>query len=240
MLFEGIHDNQGETELECIRKLRAVLNWIPDLDAQNFKIEHCHRLDGQFRANSTRRVICCFNWYSDIQQILRNRKCLPKGVYVNEDLPEEWSDRCRILKPIFNAAKKTEKLKSKTFFSKDKLVIDGKMYSHFNAIEANAVLDLPATCQRSSEDLTKLVFLGAHSVFSNMHHAAFKIDNVSYSSAEQFIQSQKVTLFDDDVSHSRIMKESNPFKMKKIGSKIRNYAEPKWIQHRQQVALAAV
>ena len=57
-----------------------------------------------------------FNWYHDVQVILRNRKLLPRGIYVNEDLPEDWVDRCRVLKPIFNAAKKKDSLKYGTFF----------------------------------------------------------------------------------------------------------------------------
>ena len=109
LLFEGIPDSQSESDLDCIQKLRYSLRGIPGLNCDDFKIERCHRIDGKFAINKTRRVICCFNWHYEVQCILRNRKQLPKNIYVSKDLPEEWIDRRRVLKPIFNAARKSEK-----------------------------------------------------------------------------------------------------------------------------------
>ena len=108
--------------------------------------------------------------------ILRNRKLLPRGLFISEDFPEDWIDRRRILKPIFNAAKKSEVLKHKTYLKKDTLVIDGKVFRAgptANVMEANELLDVAATCQRN--DGNKIVFLGPHSVFSNLHPASFKV-----------------------------------------------------------------
>ena len=126
LIFEGIVDSDKDTDIECIRKIRNVLRSIPGLDS-NFRIDRCHRIDGAFNPAKTRRIICCFNWYVDVQFVLRNRKSLPRGVYVNEDFPEEWVDRRKILKPIYNTAKRNEGLRSKTYFSRDKLVIDGNV-----------------------------------------------------------------------------------------------------------------
>ena len=182
LIFEGIEDSQDENDLECIRKLRHALNRVPGLDPANFKIERGHRLDGGFKPTSTRRIICCFNWNYDAQCILRNRKSLPRGVYVNEDLLEEWIDRRRILKPIYNAVERQEKLKSSTFLKKDKLVIKGKTFSvapESNYLDASRFLNLQDTCQRSDENMT--IFLGIHSIFSNLHPSKFSIDNVTYT-----------------------------------------------------------
>ena len=154
LLFEGIQDSNRESDIECMNKLRRALRGIPGLEEDEFKIERCHRIDGKFNINKTRRIICCFNWYYDVQCILRNRKSLPSGIFVSGDLPEEWLDCCKVLKPIFNAAHKSETLKEKTFLSKDKLIIDGKTYTAHTAIESNAVLDVPGTCQRSDHEKT--------------------------------------------------------------------------------------
>ena len=56
------------------------------------------------------------------------------GVFVSEDIPEVWSDRRKVLKPIFNAAHRVEKLKAGTRFVHDKLQIDGRTYSVDNII----------------------------------------------------------------------------------------------------------
>ena len=85
-------------------------------------------------------------------------------MYVTEDLPEEWIDRRKVLKPIFNTAKRMQNLKEKTHLSKGKLYIDGKMYSagpENNVHEANEKLNITDTCQRSDENT--IIFLGSHS-----------------------------------------------------------------------------
>ena len=104
LLFEGIADSENESDMHCINKLRNILRCIPGLD-RNFVIDRCHRMDGPFNPSKTRRVICAFNWYVDVQVILKNRKILPNGIFVNEDLPEEWVDRRKVLHPIYNSAK---------------------------------------------------------------------------------------------------------------------------------------
>ena len=241
LVFEGIPDSEKETDIQCMNKLRNVLNGIPGLDTQKFCIDRCHRLDGPFHAKSTRRVICAFNWYYDVQCILRNRKQLPRGIYVSEDLPEEWIDRRKILKPLYNAAKKTDALKARTHLSKDKLIIDGKSFSagpHSNYSEASSFVDLQSTCQRS--DSQKIIFLGPHSPFSNLFLMNFSVNNVKYSCVEQYLQSEKAGIFDDDVTRSKIMNEMNPFKMKKLGSKVKNFAVDRWRKHSKQIAYTAI
>ena len=218
LIFEGIIDAHKESNIECSKKLRCALQNILDLDANNFKINRCHRIDGRFNVNHTHRIICCFNWYQDGQTFLRHRKHLIKDVFVLEDLPEEWIDRRYILKPIFNAACRTENLKEKTYLTKDKLVIDGKTYTMSNVLEVNAIVDVPGTCQRSAAE--KTIFFGIHSVFSNLHPSQFAVKNVPYNCVEQMIQGQKAAYFNDDATHRKIVRETNPYKIKKLGSKV--------------------
>ena len=54
LIFEGVVDSEKESDLECIRKLRFVLKAIPGIDVQNFRIDHCHRLDGRFKPGINR------------------------------------------------------------------------------------------------------------------------------------------------------------------------------------------
>ena len=238
LIFEGISDAEKEKDLDCIRKIRFVLKDIPGLDVNNFRIDRCHRIDGPFKAGINRRVICAFNWYYDVQCVLRSRKSLPRGVYVSEDLPEEWVDRRRILKPVFNAAKRKDDLKDDTHLSKDRLVISGKTYTVENITEAGAVLNLSSTCENSDEKT--ILFQGLFSPFSNFYQSKFTINNVTYNSAEQFIQSEKAAFFNDDTSTSRIMRESNPYKIKKLGSKVKRFHAGKWKDVVNQVVFRAV
>ena len=85
LIFEGITD-ADESDVQTINKLRSTLMNVPGLDL-SFKLDKCHRIDGAFKPNKCRRVLCVFNWYIDVQFILRNRKHLPQGIFVNEDFP---------------------------------------------------------------------------------------------------------------------------------------------------------
>ena len=215
--------------MECIRKLHQVLGYITNFNAKSFVIDKCFRLDGKYKSNSLRRILCTFNWYHDVQVILKNRKQLPRGVFVSEDLPEEWMDRGKVLRPIFMAAKKSDSLKHKTYYNKDKLIIDGKPYSvapETNIDDANSVLDISESCQRS--DSEKIIFLGCHSIYSNLFSAQFQMDNTLYNSVEQRFQSEKAAFFNDDATHFKIMREQNPFKIKRLGSNVKNFNEDKW------------
>ena len=239
LIFEGITDSDAETDVQSIHKLRSILKNIPGLD-QNFVIDKCHRIDGLFKPTRTRRVMCMLNWYVDVQLILRNRKHLPRGIYVSEDFPEEWVDRRKVLKPIYNAAKRNENLKHKTHLSRDKLVIDGRTYTAgpgCNICEINKILDVKSTCERSDTKTT--VFLGLLSPYSNFHPANFQLANVQYNCAEQYIQSEKVRLFNDDIAHHRIMKERNPYKIKKLGNRVHNFNSEQWRKCAKQIAYQA-
>ena len=230
LVFDGIYDAPNELDLDCIQKLRHVVRDIPGLNVQRFQIKRCHRLDGAYKQGSTRRLICALNWHYDVQCILRNCKKLPRGIFVTEDLPEEWMDRRKILKPIYNTVKRIASLKAKTHLTKDKLIIDGRTFTtsptNNNVNEANLLLDLNATCQHSDAD--NILFLGSHSIYSNMFSADFTLNNVKYSSVEQYIQSEKAVMFGDDLTHHKIMAESNPYKIKKLGSRVRNFDAARW------------
>ena len=233
LLFEGITETDNETDSNCFEKLTAVLNAITPVN--EWKYERCHRLGPRPKKKTkrqfNRQVICCFSSYQDVNQILRNRKKLPKGVYVSEDLPEEWVDKRRVLKPIFNTARRTEGLKDKTFLSRDKLIFNGKAYGADvncspNYTQLSSVIDIPNTCQRSEGNC--VVFQGMHSYFSNLFLVNFIVDSVKYICVEQYFQSAKANLFGDTQTAERIMAEDNPYRMKKLGSRVHNFDFDKW------------
>ena len=162
---------------------------------------------------------------------------------MSQDLPEEWIDRRKVLKPIFNAAKQMDNLKMKTHLSKDKLIIDDHTYSagpNSNVSEANTVIDTASMCQQVDTVSDTLLFLGSLSPYSNLYKTNLTIDKVKYLCAEQFIQSEKAAMFDDDIAQYKIMQEANPYKIKNLGSKIQNFSLDAWRKHDCAVAHKAV
>ena len=170
--------------------------------------------------------------------ILRHRKLLPKGVLVTEDLPEEWVHRRKILKPVFNVARRDDKLKQDTHLTKDQLTISGRTFTVENINEAQSLLDLKSTCQKGDQET--LLFLGSHSPYSNLFPCSFTINNVKYNCAEQYIQSEKASLFDDNKTMAKILNEENPYVIKKLGSKVCRFSIDQWRQISKRVAHTAV
>ena len=85
-----------------------------------------------------------------------------------------------------------------------------------------------------------LLFLGSHSIFSNLYPCKFQIDNICYNSVEQYLQCQKAATFDDNLSQTRIMRETNMYKIKKFGSKIKCFNHEHWKRVKHQATYRAV
>ena len=120
----------------------------------------------------------------------------------HEDLPEEWLDCQRILRPILKQALRTEKYRGKVKLKQDKLVTDGKSYGITDLKDLPKDINIMNSCQKSNDSI--IAFFGPRSVYSNMHMATFSKDNQMFHSSEQFIQHRKAEPFKDDVTANKI------------------------------------
>ena len=53
----------------------------------------------------------------------------------------------------------------------------------------------------------------------------FQVKGIHYSYTQQYIQCSKAQSFDDYHANHRIMKETDPYRIKQIGFKIKHYQE---------------
>ena len=172
-----------------------------DLETQMLKIDkividRIHHY-GKFTLGRTRSIIANFQRYGDRQFLLQNHKLLPPGIYVNEDFPPEIDRRRNILRPILRMGLKLEKYRGKITLSYDKLIVDGKLYTMANRKELPDDLDQAKSCKK--EDTSAIGSFGQHSPYSNFYISGFKVNGETYYSAEQFIQANKASIFEDDV-----------------------------------------
>ena len=235
--FNGFIESEGERDYDCYRKVCNAVSRIPGIDTTTMKIERCHRKGPRY-SGVNRTIICAFSWYGDVTTILRNKQKLPRGIFASEDLPDDWVDRRRILRPLYNAAKRKEDLKNVTFMTKDKLIVNGKTYSAgpvSNIHELSETLCLSDSCQQSNVE--KTVFQGIHSVFSNLHPCSFRLNNITYNSVEQYFQSEKAKYFNDDRTQAKVMAEKNPYKVKKLGSRVKGFNIERWKTERSKTML---
>lgn len=83
------------------------------------------------------------------------------------------------------------------------------------------------------------VFFTQGSPFSNFYSAPFVKDNIQYFNSEQYIQAKKAELFNDDEAHVKIMQTSNPYVIKNLGSRVKNFVKISWENQTKHLALDA-
>ena len=238
LIFDGISDTYKEDNCFLYQKLINVLNSMETFckQANRVQISRLQRL-GPYKKDKTRPVLCEFVKFNDVQLILQNRGQLPRNVYAKEDYPVEIENRRRVLRPIFNVARNLEKYKGKCRLVADKLIILGQTFTVApirNLDKLPSDLDPIKTAQK--EDENSLAFFTRASPFSNFHDAPFQLKGKMYQCVEQYIQSQKALLFNDEVAYNRIMNATEPYEMKKEGRSVKNFIVQQWEQHAERIA----
>ncbi|MBK9201181.1 MAG: NADAR family protein [Candidatus Obscuribacter sp.] len=77
------------------------------------------------------------------------------------------------------------------------------------------------------------------SCLSQWYPATFKIDDVSYKTAEQFMMAQKARLFGDEDMLNKILQCQTPKEAKAYGRKVQNFVDEKWKEHCSQIVVKA-
>jgi ribA/ribD-fused uncharacterized protein len=75
--------------------------------------------------------------------------------------------------------------------------------------------------------------------FSQWYPSNFKLNNVLYNCAEQYMMAQKALLFNDKESYLEIMNTNNPKYIKELGKKVKNFDNYVWEQNRFTIVLTA-
>ena len=241
LVFEGIKDTYDENAGFLHRKLVDVLNHMEVFNncGARVPITRIQRI-GPGQRGQCRPALISFLRYDDVQLILRNRGQLPNNVFVREDYPMEIEERRRVLRPIFNKARKSDKYRGRCRLTVDKLVILGHTYTVRPVNNLDKLpQDLNPRKMAEREDDNTLAFFTQGSPFSNFHGRSFMKDNVKYLCSEQYIQAKKAQIFNDDATHYRIMQASSPYEMKRLGNHVSNFVGQVWTKEAEKVALDA-
>lgn len=75
------------------------------------------------------------------------------------------------------------------------------------------------------------------SCFSQWWEAPFQVEGVDYKTAEHWMMAQKAILFDDTETLHSILKAKSPAEAKKLGRKVRNFDEAKWVANRYEAVI---
>lgn len=67
--------------------------------------------------------------------------------------------------------------------------------------------------------------------------APFRIEDIAYQTAEHFMMAEKARLFGDTEALEKILAASHPGAAKKLGRKVRAFAEHRWSTHRMDIVV---
>lgn len=80
-------------------------------------------------------------------------------------------------------------------------------------------------------------FWGNADIYSNWHPAKFIHDSHSFANSEQAMMYEKAKLMGDTNSMAKILKTTNPKKVKELGRNVTPWVESKWVGHRLSIMI---
>ena len=72
---------------------------------------------------------------------------------------------------------------------------------------------------------------------SQWYNCLFKIDGITYYTAEQYMMSQKALLFNDNETNLKIMKEKDPKTYKALGRQVKNFDPSIWDKNKFEIVV---
>lgn len=71
--------------------------------------------------------------------------------------------------------------------------------------------------------------------FSQWYKSEFMLDNITYTTAEQYMMAEKALLFKDMDIYNQILKTNDPKKCKKLGQQVKNFDQKIWDNNKEQI-----
>ena len=162
------------------------------------------------------------------------RENFSSGVYCRQDLPPALANVQRAMMTVKRIAEALPKYKDKVKVVMSVLKIGDKKYGLKNLHEIPNDIDISIGSFRMNDQI--FAWFGVLNYFSNFRWAPINIAGVLYLFCEQYIQNQKALLFRDTLTATRIMEESNPFEVKKLGYQVRGFRQDMWERKLEDVA----
>ena len=233
LIFQGLHETEYEDQNEIKGKvIRAIASTMPGEDTEEQKtnarytsIDQVERI-GRYNPLRSRPVKVKFTDKSDVDHLLKNKKNLPQGVYVDKEYSKATEKERRLLRPVLKAARRMTKYKKKCRMEGSHVVLDGIHYYRENIHTLPP--ELAADKVTSETDKNTIAFFGELNPLSNFHSCRFDFEDETFHSTEQLIQLKKAELFEDNIAKERILNSTDAQDSKEIAMDIANFEKEKW------------
>ena len=233
VIIQGLQESAWETEAVRQEKVFIAISetivgsTLEDRleTARSMVIKGTKRI-GTYNAMKTRPISVEFLYKGDAEYILRNRKYLSEGIYVDREYCKSTEECRRILRPFLQAARKLPQYHKKCKLEGDILVLNGIKYTK------DCLHRLPPELSgfniSSKHGESVFGYFGNMNPFSNFHPAMFMHEGNVFNCSEQFIQFSKAKYFNAEEVGNRILRADNALECKRLSREIKNYDHAKW------------
>lgn len=249
VIISRVHESAEEdvhtAALEAINTIinAAIADIPPDASLGGLRILMPSAIDNVFRVGKnkggrfSRNISVTFAMKDDKEMLLRahgaTRDKEEIKFFVSDDQTADGRALKAQLKRISNAAK-SKGMDSK--ISGNRVLVGSRLYA------SNELSLIPGTVSSELKQEKQIdggiVYRGDRSIFSNFFPAPFNLENEDYVHVEQFFQYKKALHHEEYDTADRILKISNPWRIKVLGDSI----EPKssWNEKRMKTLYEGV
>ena len=235
VIFHGIEEPQWESDEDLTKKIYEYMaktvkgDGTPDEKlnkVKKFKIEEATRL-GPKTEHVKRPVHVRYEHTNTVNILLAAKKMLPAGIFVDKEYSTETTKNRRILRPYFNAARKSTEFFKKCRMEED-VLINGTRYTVHNLHELPEQLN--GFHLNSRSDIQTYAYFGENNPFSNFYACEFTINGRTYINTEQYIQSEKAKHFKDSTTIQQILSAKSGLDCKRLSKNIKDYRHDEWVR----------
>lgn len=244
-VLEATNEDVATTALEKINKVinTAIADIHPDDPLNGLRILMPKAIDNVYRIGKprggrfNRNISVTFMCVDDREMVLRAFKATKDSDEINYFISDDLTSDGRALKAQLkriSAAAKLNGLESKV--SGNRVLVGSRPYA------ANELALIPGavSADLKQEKLIKdgIVYRGDRSIYSNFFPAPFNLEGEDYAHVEQFFQYKKALHHKEFETAERILKLSNPWRIKVLGDNIE--ANDAWNAIRMKTLYKAV
>lgn len=237
---ESPNEDVSKVALDSINKVieAAIAVKAPDAQLGNLRKLHRGSIDNVYRIGKVargpynRNISVTFLKYDDKDMVIKAKSDLKGDADVKIFFNEDVSTDGRVLKARLRRIVQVAKEQGKSAkMSGNKVTINSRTY-HSNEL---SLLPEDVADGLKHEKLIEdgIIFKGENSIFSNFYPAAFVFDENVFQHVEQYYQHCKAEHHNETLTADRIMRMSNPRRIKALGDSIES--NPDWLERRMMV-----
>ena len=225
---ESSWETDGELRAEVFDIIYTIDALDPQIQLQTAKKAKLTKVQwiGNYSRRRERPISIQFADRNAAEYFWENKGYLPDSLYVKKEYTGETEQNRRILRPVYNAAKKHPDYRGKCRMDGDCIVLRGIKYGTHNICDLPEELSGHKVTSRTGNNI--IGFFGELNPMSNFHKCDFIVDNIRFGSTEQYIQYTKARYFENKDLAQRILAAKNAYECKMLAKEIVYIQDKKW------------